>query len=88
MQTETQAAETELLRYWQKLTSVQRDLVVNLIKNIVGDEAQVREAAEIPQEQWDKIHKEREAHNAGSKSYTWDEVKNMARNKEKRHVSP
>ena len=75
--------ESEFANYWSKLTIVQKESILQVVKNFVY----ANDASEgiIPEEQWEKILQEREAHYQGSKSYTWEEVKEMARNKEKRH---
>jgi hypothetical protein len=54
-------------------------------KNFADANQGVSGAAVIPDELMERIREERELHRRGSKSYSWEEVKEMARNKGRRH---
>lgn len=76
MQAQIQEGETELFAYWQKLTSVQKDLVLNLIKNIVREEIEESSLAQIPKEIMDGIWKDREEYmNGVGKTYSREEAR-------------
>lgn len=76
--------EAELLYQWQRLTPEQQQLMFRLIEDVVQENWE-QEKVEIPEEVMDKIQKDREDYlNGIGKTYTWEEVKEMIHNKEKR----
>ena len=82
---EAQKLETEFLLYWSKLTDVQKESVFYVVRNFAVANEGGAETVILPEEQMQRIRNERDEHHKGSKSFSWEEVKEMARNKNKRH---
>ena len=82
---EAYKVEAEFSQYWSRLTVVQKVSILNVVKYIVDPVQTEDEPVIIPEEHWALIMKEREAHYNGAKGYTWEEVKEMARDREKRN---
>ena len=70
---------------WKLLTDTQKKLLFSIALNFNEKTEEASIQTQVPDEHWKRIYEEREAHLNGSKNYSWDEVKDMARNKEKRH---
>jgi hypothetical protein len=72
--------DNEFMQYWSKLTATEKESLLSVAKQYV----------QLKSEDSDDLRKqlvmeERAAYLKGEgKSFTWDEVKNMATNKEKR----
>lgn len=82
---EAHKIETEFSRYWSKLTIVQKESILNVVKHIAGPSGYAEEQVVIPDEHWALIMKERDDYiNGVGKTYSWDQVKEMMHNKEKR----
>lgn len=70
------------MQYWLKLSSGQKESLLSVAKNFVGlhdetDPVDLRKKL---------IQEEREKYLRGdARSFSWEEVKNMALNKDKRH---
>lgn len=76
MQTQVQSVSNEFFLYWEKLSSVQKDLMLELIKNIVGEEVEKEEPIAIPKEVMDGIWKDREDYlNGIGKTYSREEAR-------------
>jgi hypothetical protein len=72
----------EFMQYWPKLSIGQKESLLNVVKNFVGlnDEA---DAVDLRKK---LIREEREKYLRGEgKSFSWEEVKTMALNKDKRN---
>lgn len=73
--------DTEFMQYWSKLTTTEKESLLSVAKQFV----------QLKSEDTDDLRKqlvmeERASYLKGeSKSYSWDEVKDMAMNKEKRN---
>jgi hypothetical protein len=76
------ALDNEFMKYWPKLSQGQKESLLSVAKNFVGlqyenDPAELRKML---------IQEEREEYLRGEgKSSTWEEVKDAARNKERRN---
>lgn len=74
--------DDEFFHYWSKLNVVQKESLLNIVKDL----AEINNEFQFSGEELAQIKEEREKHfNGTSKSYTWQEVKDMAKNKEKRN---
>jgi hypothetical protein len=73
--------DNEFMQYWSRLTTTEKESLLNVAKQYV----------QLKSEDSDDLRKqlvmeERATYlNGEGKSFTWDEVKNMALNKEKRN---
>lgn len=68
--------DTEFMQYWSKLTLVEKESLLNVAKNYV---LLKEEEADLTGMRRQLIQEEREKYLKGEgKSYSWDEVKQMA----------
>jgi L-lysine 2,3-aminomutase len=71
------------MKYWSKLTIVEKESLLSVAKNYVQLKEEGHDTDELRKQ---LIREEREKYlKAEGKSHTWDEVKEMAANKEKRN---
>ncbi|HXB06309.1 MAG TPA: hypothetical protein VNW04_04320 [Puia sp.] len=76
------ALDSEFMHYWLKLSSGQKESLLHVAKNFVGLESE-NEAGDLRKK---LIQEEREKYLRGEgKSFSWEEVKSMAQNKDKRN---
>jgi hypothetical protein len=76
--------DNEFMQYWSKLTLVEKESLLNVAKNYV---LLKDEEADLTGIRRQLVREEREKYLKGEgKSYSWDEVKKMAMDKEKRDV--
>jgi hypothetical protein len=74
--------DNEFMQYWSKLTLVEKESLLNVAKNYV---LLKDEETDLTGMRRQLIQEEREKYLKGEgKSYSWDEVKQMAIDKEKR----
>jgi hypothetical protein len=74
--------DNEFMQYWSKLTVVEKESLLNVAKNYV---LLKEEEADLSELRRNIIQEEREKYLKGEgKSYSWEEVKQMAMDKEKR----
>jgi hypothetical protein len=74
--------DNEFMQYWSKLTLVEKESLLNVAKNYV---LLKDEETDLTGMRHQLIQEEREKYLKGEgKSYSWDEVKQMAIDKEKR----
>ena len=74
--------DNEFMQYWSKLTVVEKESLLNVAKNYV---LLKEEEADLGEIRLNIIREEREKYLKGEgKSYSWEEVKQMAIDKEKR----
>ncbi len=72
----------EFMQYWPKLSIGQKESLLNVAKNFVG----LHEETEEIDQRKKLIQQERERYLRGEgKSFSWEEVKTMALNKDKRN---
>jgi hypothetical protein len=70
------------MQYWLKLSLGQKESLLSVAKNFVGLQNET-EAVDLRRK---LIQEEREKYLRGDgRSYSWEEVKNMALNKDQRH---
>ena len=75
--------DNEFMQYWSKLTLVEKESLINVAKNYV----QLKEAEHTIDARKKLIEAERTAYlNSKGKSFSWQEVKEMAINKDKRNA--
>lgn len=75
--------DNEFLQYWNKLTVVEKESLLSVAKNYVQLK---EETTDIDTLRKNIIQEERERYLSGNgNSYSWETVKEMAVNKEKRH---
>ena len=81
---EAQEFESEFSQYWTKLTVVQKQSVFSVVKNFAEANEEAAGFA-IPQEEMDKIWKDREDYSNGiGKNYTREEAREyVLRNQKK-----
>jgi hypothetical protein len=73
----------EFMQYWSKLSVVEKQSLMNVAKNYV--ELKERDGVEDVRRQL--IQEERAAYLRGEgKSYSWQQIKEMAINKDQRHA--
>jgi hypothetical protein len=76
--------DNEFMQYWSKLTVVEKESLLNVAKNYVLLKAEDADLAEIRR---NIVQEEREKYLRGEgKSYSWEDVKQMAIDKEKRNA--
>ncbi len=76
--------DSEFLQYWNKLTLVEKESLLSVAKNYVQLK---EETTDINMLRKNMIQEERERYLSGNgNSYSWEDVKEMAMNKEKRHA--
>lgn len=74
--------DNEFMQYWSKLTLVEKESLLNVAKNYVLLKDEENDLTGMRRQ---LIQEEREKYLKGEgKSYSWDEVKQMAIDKEKR----
>ncbi|HET6254029.1 MAG TPA: hypothetical protein VFE32_08140 [Puia sp.] len=74
--------DSEFMQYWLKLSLVQKESLLSVAKNFVGLSGE----PEVADLRKSLIREEREKYLRGEGgSFTWDEVKNMALNKDQRN---
>ena len=74
--------DSEFMQYWLKLSLGQKESLLSVAKNFVGLENET-EGADLRKK---LIQEERERYlRSEGRSYSWEEVKNMAINKDIRH---
>jgi hypothetical protein len=70
------------MQYWLKLSLGQKESLLNVAKNFVG----LRDDADVLDLRKQLIQEERQKYLRGEgKSFSWEDVKGMALNKEKRN---
>jgi len=78
----TSGLDNEFMQYWLRLSLGQKESLLNVAKNFVG----LREEADTSDLRKQLIQEERQKYLLGEgKSYSWDQVKEMAVNKGKRN---
>lgn len=76
--------DSEFMQYWSKLTVVEKESLLSVAKNYVQLKQEGMSSDDMRRRM---IEQEREKYLRGEgKSYSWEEVKQMAVNKEKRHA--
>ncbi len=76
--------DNEFMQYWNKLTLVEKESLLSVAKNYVQLK---EETTDIESLRKNIIQEERERYLKGEgNSYSWEAVKEMAMNKEKRHA--
>lgn len=74
--------DNEFMQYWSKLTVVEKESLLNVARNYVLLKEEDADLAEIRR---NMVQEEREKYLKGEgRSYSWDEVKQMAIDKKKR----
>jgi hypothetical protein len=75
--------DNEFMQYWSKLTIVEKESLMNVAKNYV----KLKEGEDISDARKKLIQAERSAYlNGGGKSFTWEQVKDMTLNKDRRNA--
>ena len=78
----TSSLDSEFMQYWLKLSLGQKESLLSVAKNFVGLENET-DAVDLRKK---LIQEEREKYLRGEgRSFSWEEVKNMALNKDQRH---
>jgi hypothetical protein len=76
--------DNEFMQYWSKLTVVEKESLLNVAKNYVLLKEEEGDLSEIRR---NLVQEERAKYLKGEgKSYSWEEVKQMAIDKEKRNA--
>jgi len=76
--------DNEFMQYWSKLTVVEKESLLNVARNYVLLKEEDADLAEIRR---NMVQEEREKYLKGEgRSYSWEEVKQMAIDKEKRNA--
>jgi hypothetical protein len=76
--------ESEFMGYWGKLNQDEKESLLTVAKNDVQLRGEIDDTDTLRKK---LIRQEREKYLKGEGvSYTWDEIKEMALNKEKRHA--
>jgi hypothetical protein len=74
--------DSEFMQYWLKLSLGQKESLLNVARNFVG----LREETDTVDLRKQLIQEERQKYLRGEgKSFSWEEVKEMAINKDKRN---
>lgn len=74
--------DEELKHAWQGLSGEQKKLMVDLMKEMLRH----KKPANIPQEEWAEMMRQRDGFLAGTaKTYTVEEAREIVTNKDKRH---
>ena len=74
--------DNEFMQYWLKLSLVQKESLLSVAKNFVG----LQNETDVIDFRKKLIREEREKYLQGEgKSFSWQEVKNMALNKDQRN---
>ena len=75
--------DDEFFRYWSKLNVVQKETLLNVVKNFLPQE---EEQFIIPEEDMAKIRKDREDYlNGIGKTYTREEARKIVLSNQKQH---
>lgn len=76
--------DNEFMQYWSKLSVIEKESLMNVAKNYV----QLKQAEEGSDDARKKlIQAEREAYLKGEgNTYSWQQIKQMALNKDQRHA--
>jgi hypothetical protein len=78
----TSGLDGEFMQYWSKLSIGQKESLLNVVKNFVA----LNNEADTVDLRKKLIQEEREKYLRGEgRSFTWEEVKTMALNKDKRN---
>jgi hypothetical protein len=78
----TSPLDGEFMQYWLKLSLGQKESLLSVAKNFVGLQNET-DAVDLRKQ---LIQEEREKYLRGEgRSFSWEEVKNMALNKDQRH---
>jgi hypothetical protein len=76
--------DNEFMQYWSKLTVVEKESLLNVARNYV---LLKEEEADLTELRRSLVQEEREKYLTGEgRSYSWEEVKQMAIDKEKRNA--
>jgi hypothetical protein len=76
--------DNEFMQYWLKLTVVEKESLLNVARNYVDSKQGGNDVNDLRKK---IIQEEREKYFQGEgKSFTWEDVKQMAVNKEKRNA--
>lgn len=76
--------ESEFMKYWSKLTIVEKESLLSVARNYVQSKQDQSEVIDLRKK---IIEEERENYIKGKgQSYNWEQVKQMALNKADRHV--
>ena len=79
-----QLLDNEFMKYWLKLTIVEKESLISVARNYVQSKQEQSDIIDLRKK---IIEKERENYLQGKgQSYSWEQVKNMARHKANRHV--
>jgi hypothetical protein len=74
--------DSEFMQYWLRMSLGQKESLLNVAKNFVG----IREETDVADLRKQIIQEERQKYLRGEgKSFNWEEVKEMALNKDKRN---
>jgi hypothetical protein len=74
--------DSEFMQYWLRMSLGQKESLLNVAKNFVG----LREETDVVDLRKQIIQEERQKYLRGEgKSFNWEEVKEMALNKDKRN---
>lgn len=74
--------DSEFMQYWLKLSLIQKESLLSVAKNFVG----LQSETDVTDLRKKLIQEEREKYLQGEgKSFSWQEVKNMALNKDQRN---
>jgi hypothetical protein len=78
----TSGLDNEFMQYWLRLSLGQKESLLNVAKNFVG----LREDTDVIDMRKQLIQEERQKYlREEGKSFSWEEVKEMAINKDKRN---
>lgn len=78
----TSGLDSEFMQYWLRLSLGQKESLLNVAKNFVG----LREDTDVIDMRKQLIQEERQKYlREEGKSFSWEEVKEMAINKDKRN---
>ena len=78
----TSGLDNEFMQYWLRLSLRQKESLLNVAKNFVG----LREETDTADLRKQLIQEERQKYLQGEgRSFSWEEVKEMAVNKDKRN---
>ncbi len=75
--------DNEFMQYWSKLTVVEKESLMNVAKNYV----QLKKGEDVGDARKNLIRAERESYlNGDGKNLSWQQVKEMALNKDRRNA--
>lgn len=85
---EAQKLETEFSYNWEKLTVVQKESILHVVKNFADANEGIYEEVAIPKDVMDAIKKDRKDYtNGNGKNYGWEEVKDYVLNRHGKKAS-